>query len=133
MSDVAIGGCVLGTIGIEQIDVNASDLRCPQTGDHLPAGNAHADRDPFSARLACRLYRKVARIALAILRMLNAVAVHGLGEIALSVKQAYRNEAGVLIAGGLAVIARQHAQATGVDRKALVEAVLGAEIGYRAV
>ncbi len=63
--------------------------------------------------------------------MLDTVAVDGLREIALPVEQPHRDEGGVLVAGGLAIVARQHAQATGVNREAFVETVLGAEIGDR--
>jgi hypothetical protein len=65
---------------------------------------------------------------LAIFRVLGAVIVDGLREIALGVEQADRDESQPLIARRLAVIAREHAEAARVDLEALVKAVLRAEV-----
>ena len=89
----------------------------PCTCSQLPVGVAH------------RLDRQIARIGFVVAGVLHAVAVDGLDEIALGIEQSDRDEIQPLIAGGLAVIAGQDPQAAGVDREALVKAVLGAEIG----
>src|SRR6202034_4671028 len=52
-----------------------------------------------------------------------------LGEIALFVEQPHGDEAGALVARRLAVVPGEYPEAPGVDGKALVEAVLGAEVG----
>ena len=82
-----------------------------------------------AARIAHRLHRQVARIGIAIAGMLHAIAVDGLREIALPVQQPDGDEIQLLVAGCLAMVAGEDAQAAGVDRKALVESVLRAEIG----
>ena len=61
--------------------------------------------------------------------MLVALGVDGLGEVALAVEQPDADERQAHVARGLAVVAGEDAQAARVDRKALVEAELGAEVG----
>src|SRR6185437_6306517 len=68
---------------------------------------------------------------LTVFRVLHSVVVHRLGEIALLVKQSHRNEIGSPVTGGFAVVAGEDAEAAGVDREALVKAVLRAEIGHQ--
>ncbi len=133
MGNVAIGGCVFRNVGIEQVDVNATDVCVPKASHDFTPRNTHPYRDPLAVRFPSGLYGQVTRISLAIFRVLNPVAVDGLGEIALPVQKTYRNEVGVLVAGGLAVIPCEHPQAAGIDRKALVKAVLRAEVGNRTV
>ena len=64
-------------------------------------------------------------------RVLHAIVVDGLGEVALLVEQADRDEVGALVAGSLAVVPGKHPEAAGIDRHALVEAVLGAEVRHQ--
>ena len=66
-------------------------------------------------------------------RLLPAVGVDLLGEIALRVEEAHADERQPQIAGRLAVIARQDAQAAGVDRQRLVQAEFGREVGDQAI
>ncbi len=95
------------------------------------AGDSHADLDPVAVFVPRRLDREIARIVFPVLRMLDAVTVDGLREIALPVEQSHGEETGVLVAGGFAIVARQDTQAAGVNREAFVKTVLGAEIGDR--
>jgi hypothetical protein len=62
-------------------------------------------------------------------RVLHAVAVHGLDEVALAIEQAHGDEVERHVARGLAVVAGEDAEPAGIVRETLVEAVLGAEIG----
>jgi hypothetical protein len=52
MSDVAMRSSVFRTVGIQQVDRNASDLRLPQSLDHIPAGTPHGDLNPLSVGFA---------------------------------------------------------------------------------
>ena len=52
--------------------------------------DAHADLEPLALRIACRLDRQIARVALAVLGVLHAVVVDRLREVALLVQQAHR-------------------------------------------
>ena len=65
--------------------------------------------------------------------LLVTVRVDGLAEVAVAVEQADGDERQGHVRGGLAVIAGEHTQAAGVDGQRLVQPVLGAEVGDRAV
>jgi len=60
--------------------------------------------------------------------VLHAVTVHRLNEVALGIEQPDGYKIKPLIAGCLAMIAGEDAEAAGIDRETLVETVLGAEI-----
>ncbi len=105
--------------------------RAPQARDDLAAGDRHRHGEPGALGIAHRLDRQVARVVVLVLGVLHAVAVDHLREIALAIQQADADEVQPLVAGRLAVIAGEHAKAAGVDREAVVEAVLGAEIRHQ--
>ena len=65
--------------------------------------------------------------------VLVAVGVERLVKVALMVEQADADEGQAHIAGPLAVVAGKDSEAAGVDRQALMEAELGAEIGDQVV
>ena len=69
-----------GQLRIEQIDRDAADRRLPDARHDIAPGDAHAHRDPQAVRLAQRLDRQIARVVLAILRVLHAVVVDALGK-----------------------------------------------------
>ncbi len=98
---------------------------------HIAPGNAHGDAEPAAVRSTNRLHRQVTWVVIPILGVLDAVVVHDLLEIALPVEQAHGDEIHTLVAGRLAVVARQHAEAAGIDGKAFVEAILRAEVGHQ--
>src|SRR5579872_546243 len=75
MCDVTIGGRVLGAVGVQQINRNPSHLSLPKAGHHIARGDSHYDLHPLAAPVSSRLYREVARIALAVLRVLHSVVV----------------------------------------------------------
>ena len=128
VGNVPIGRRVFLAVGIEQVHRHAPDLRLPDARHDLAPGDAHRHLEPLAARVTRRFHRQVARIPLAILRLLDAVVVDRLGEVALLVEQSHGDEIRALIARRLAVVPGEHPEATGVDGEALVEAVLGAEI-----
>jgi hypothetical protein len=128
MRDVAVGRGVLRAVGIEQVHRRASRLCLPGARHDVAPRDAHAHLEPLTLGGAQRLDRQIARITLTILGMLDAVVVDRLAEVALLVEQAHGEEARVLIGCRLAVVGGQHAESTRVDRKALMKAVLGAEI-----
>ena len=126
--DIAVGGRILGTVGVEQVHGHAAGLRFPQSRNHLAPGDPHTHLEPLAARRSYRLDGQVPGTTLGVLGMLHAVVVDRLSEVALPVKQSHGDEADVIVARGLAVIAGEHAEAAGVDRETLAEAVLCAEI-----
>ena len=104
------------TAGVElptrQLD--AHDQRLAQ-----PVQRAH-DRQPVEL---------VVRVGV----LLVAVGVDRLAEVPLAVHQAHADQGERHVRGGLHVVAGEDAQAARVDAQGLVEAVLGAEVGDRAV
>jgi len=64
-------------------------------------------------------------------RRLNAVLVDLLPEIPMPIEQANRNEIQVQIACGLAMIAGEYSETTGIIRDRFVKAKFGGEIGNR--
>ena len=86
---------------------------------------AHLVRDPLQRQV------RASRSGVGVL--LVAVGVDGLAEVAVAVEQAHGHERQRHVRGGLAVVAREHAQAAGVDAQRLVEPELGAEVGDGAV
>ena len=73
--------------------------------------------------------RQVEEVVLGVALLLPAVHGEVLAEVALAVHQADADERQAEVAGALQVVAGQHAEAAGVDRHALVQAELGAEVG----
>ena len=63
------------------------------------------------------------------MRNLAAVFVNCLVEVPLSIKDAHGNKGYAQIAGSLAVVTRQYAKATRVDRQAFVKTKLCTEVG----
>ncbi len=129
IADVAIGRRVLRAIRIEEIDRDAPDLRLPYPRADFPPCDTHGDREPAPVIAVHRLDRQIARIMVPILGVLHAVVVDRLLEIALPVQQANGDEVHALVACRLAVIAGEHAETAGINREALVKAILGAEVG----
>src|SRR6185437_14315546 len=128
MCDVAVGRRVLGAVGVEQVYRDASHLRLPEARVDVPSANPDDYLYPLSVGCASRLDRQVAGRALAILCMLYAVVIDALREVTLSIQQADRDEVGAVVAGGLAVVSGQHAEAAGIDGEAFVKAVLRTEV-----
>ena len=129
MRDLAILTGILGAVGIEQVHRHAPHARLPDARDHAAAGNRHTHAQPLTLAVAHRLDRQIAGIVLVVMRMLHAVAVDRLREIAFGIEQADGDEIEPLVARGLAVVARQDPETARIDRKTLVETVLGAEVG----
>src|SRR6202035_3542410 len=99
-----------------------------QPRDPLALADAHRALEPLTARVAHRLNRQIARVALAILGVLHAIVVDGLSEIPLLVQESHRHEVGAPVARRFAVVPGEHAETAGVDGEALVKTVLGAEV-----
>ncbi len=128
---VSEGLLVVRQIGVEQVHRHAPDGHAP--GGELDA--AHGDLHLACHRLAGgvedRLDGQVGRIQAVEVFGLPVVRVHGLHEVAFTVKQAHAHQAYVEVAGGLRVIAGQDAQAARGDGQGFMEAELGGEVGHR--
>ena len=82
---------------------------------------------------ATRRIGSAGRVEVGVGVLLVAVRVDRLAEVAVAVEQAHGDERQRHVRGGLAVVAREHAQAAGVDAQRLVEPELGAEVGDRSL
>ncbi len=130
MGDLPVLGRVVLAIGIQQEHAHAADLRAPDARTHCPARDLKRHGQPLAVGAAHRLHGQIARIVTLVDRVLRAVAVDGLREIALPVQEANGHEVEPLVARRLAVIAGEYPEASRVDRKAFVKTVLGAEIRH---
>ena len=129
----AVGFAVHRHVGVEQVQPHMPHARLPDL--HLDGAIRKIDRDMdlVAAFVLRRLDRQRREIGVLVRRLLIAVAVDGLEEIALAIQQAHADERQPRVAGRLAVIAREDAEAAGVDRQAFMEAEFGAEVGDQIV
>ncbi len=126
--DQPILGDVLRHVRIQQEDRHTPHRRLPDA--HGDVALEPGTRDPHLAAVGVQRgrQRRAAWVDRRVVRYLLAAAVDALVEIAVPIQQAHGDERQIQIAGRLAVVAREHAQAARVDRKALVPAILGAEV-----
>ena len=129
VGDGAVPGAVLRQVGIQQVQGDMPRLHRPYPHLEYPPGGFDVDGEVLAARGQGGHYRQVVGLGAGVTDLLVAMAVDGLGEVAHLVQQPYGHERQADIAGGLAVVAGQDAEAARVDRKALVQAELQAEIG----
>ncbi len=129
VGDGAVGLLVLRQVAVEEEHADVAGLGLPHL-EHDPApGQGDEDVDLLAIVQPCRTDGQVTEIGRRVMGDLVAVAVDGLGEIALAVEHAHRHEGDAQVAGRLAVVPRQDAQAAGIEWQALVQAELGAEVG----
>ena len=83
--DISIVGAILGAIGIEQNQRDAADQRAPQAHDHIAPGNPQSHLQPLAVRASERLHGQIARVMVAVLRVLHAIVVDPLREVTLPV------------------------------------------------
>ena len=129
MGDGAVPGAVLRQIGIQQVQGDMPRLHHPHPHLEYPPGKLDIQGEVLAAVGQRGYHRQVVGQRTGMTDLLVAMAVDGLGEVAHLVQQPNGHERQADIAGGLAVVAGQDAQAARVDRKALVQAELQAEVG----
>ena len=104
-----------------------ADAPLPHFHDELAARKRELDGE-VAPVLLHRLDRQVGELRVVVFGALAAFRVDRLHEVALPVKEPHADEGQLEIARRLAVIAREDAEAAGVERQALVHAELGAEV-----
>ena len=125
--DATVRLAVLGHVGVQEVETDMADARLPDVHPDAASRKIEVDAQALAVDVH-RLDRHVAEIRGHDLRDLVAVAVDGLGEVAVVVQQADADEGNAEVAGSLAVVAGEDAEAAGVDREALVQPELGAEV-----
>ena len=123
---------VLRQVGVEQVQGDVAGLGLPYLQHHPAAGQVD-EHMQFLTVDQGRAQRQVLEPGRAVVGDLVAVGVDGLVEVALPVEHAHRYEGHAQIAGGLAVVTGQDAQAARIDGQGFVQAELGAEIGHQLV
>ena len=128
VSDVAIVAGVFVEVGIEQVQRHMPHLYLPDF--HLHGAPREIDLNPYLGAVIAqyRRYWQVFEIGIGVKRVLVALSVDGLVEIALAIEQAHADEGQTNVARRLAMVAGKNAQPPGVDRKTLVESEFGAEV-----
>ena len=112
---------------------HATDLRQPDRAPDLSTGQLDADPQRTAVRPGNAEQRQSLRVVVGVGVLLVAVGVDGLSEVAVSIEEADPDERDGHVRRRLQVVAGEHAQTARVDAHRLVEPVLGAEVGHRAV
>jgi hypothetical protein len=126
-------GLFCSRVGVEQIQRDVADAHLPDLDLHHPLGHLDLDVQLGAVGAQHRRDRQVVEVGVAVDGVLDALVVDGLVEIALAEQQADGDEGHAQVAGRLAVVAGEDAQPAGIDRQALVEAELEAEVGDQVV
>ena len=124
-----IPGRVLVEVGVEQVEADVADPDPPDGRQDRAIAERHRGDTRLAVGRDRRLDRGVGPVDPFVVLLLPAVVVHALVEVALRVHEADADQRHAEVAGLLAVIAGQHAEAAGVDRQRLVQGELGREIG----
>ena len=128
---LAIPRRVLFEIGVEQVELDAADADAPDGDEHRAVAERHRGDAGLPSGVMRRLDRRFLPVQLLVDLLLPAVGREALVKIALRIHEADADERHAKVAGFLAVIAGEHAEAAGVDRQRLVQRELGGEVGDR--
>ena len=128
--DEPVFRCVLRDIGIEQVEADAPHAQFPNFRPDFAVQEADGN-EQIAVAAPHFLDRQVVEVLVQADGVLNAFLVDLLFEVAVPVEQSDRDEIQIEIAGGLAMVPGQNAEAARVIRNRFVEAELGGEIGDR--
>ena len=124
---------VLGQVRVQQQDRHASHLRDPHGGEQLATRQLDADRQGASQVIDGPQDRQPGELEVGVGVLLVPVRIDRLAEEPTAVHEPDADQRQRHVRGGLHVVAREDAEAAGVDAKRLVEPVLRAEVGNRSV
>src|SRR5579871_4145157 len=119
-SELSILGRVTGNIGIEQQQNAPADLYAPDFREHESAARFNLNGHRLPVHADGGFHRQLADIVLQVRFLLPTAHIQALAEIALAVEEPDADQRDVEVGGALDVIARQDAQAAGIDRKRFV-------------
>ena len=132
VGDLAQGRLVLLHVGVEQQQRDPAHPGQPDLRrQRLILGQGHGDPHRVPVGVAEQLQRQAVRVAGRVALALPAVGGQRLGEVAVPVQQADADQRHAQVAGRLEVVAGQDAEAAGVLRQHLGDAVLGREVRDR--
>ena len=133
VGDRPIGVGVFRQVGIEEEDRHPADLGDPHRDRQVAIRQGDRDVERIAVGVGRPEQRQAVQVVVGIGVLLVSVGVDRLAEVALAIEQADADERQGHVAGRLHVVAGQDAQPAGVDAQRFVKAVLGAEVGDRAV
>jgi len=129
VGDLAIARLVLRRVGVEEVERDASDIHPPDPERDLPLREVHRNEDRLAGVVGFELDRKIVEVVVGVGLLLPPVGVQVLAEVSLLVEQADADERDAQLARRLEVVARENAEASGVDRQAFRQAELHGEVG----
>ena len=129
--DPARGEVVLRPLGVEQVERDAADVDAPDLRGHEHVPHRDGDRERLAVGSGHERGREPLGVGVDPVLVLPAAGVDALAEVALAVHQPDRDERERAVGGLLEDVARERAQAAGVDRQRAVDAELGAEVRDR--
>ena len=125
---LAIGRRVLRQIGVEQQQPDPAELYLPHLHEHGAIAERHEDDARLFVERAGFDDGRLRPVELLVDLFLPAVGRHTLAEVALRIHEADADDRHAEVAGFLAVITGEDAEAARVDRQRLVQRELGAEV-----
>ena len=128
---LAILGRIPLHIRVQQQQIAAAHLDPPHLclDRSTPRLNLHHHR--LAVLSDCRLHRQLIHVGLQVLFPLPAAVIQPLQKVALPVKQPNPNQRNVQVGRAFDVVARQHAQAAGINWQRFMQPELRGEVGHR--
>jgi len=123
---------IQGRVRIQQDDGHPADADDPDVDVNVAAWELDRHGQLAALSIEHAADRQPMEVVIRVAVLLVAVGVDRLAEIAVAIEEADSDQRQRHVAGGLHVIAREDAEAAGVDAERFVEAVFGAEVGDRA-
>ena len=123
---------IFGDVGIEQIERDAAHVEPPDLNVDLAGGQPDGDLKVLPGGVLNGHERQRVEVVDGIALLLPSIGIEVLAEVTLLVEQTQADQRIVLIAGRFQMVAREHAQAAGIDRQAFGESVFGGKVGHRA-
>jgi hypothetical protein len=116
--------------GVEEQQPAAARLDLPEAQEDVAVGQLDAEAELLAAGSQHGIGGQLGAGDGLVEVLLPAVLVDELVDVALVVEEAHAHHGRAQVAHALQVVAREHAQAAGVDGQRLVEAELGREVGH---
>ncbi len=124
---------VVGNVRVQQQHRDASHLDEPYRREQVALGQLDGNRECLAVLADDAQDRQLRQVVVRVGVLLVTVRVDRLAEVPMLVQQTDADERHGHVARRLDVVTGQNTETAGVDAQALVEAVLGAEVAYRAL
>ena len=132
VGDAAIPLGVAVDVGVEQIELHATDIHLPYVGINNDVVVERHFKDELSAILILhRLNGELSEVLGLVIGLLAAISRECLGEITETIEETYSTEINVGIRSLLHIVACEDAKTTRIDLETCSQAILHTEIGYR--